>query len=237
MSGEAATILTANVPFTLTQHRARTQIRYLLNQDPDVLLLQEVKKRDIGAIVRGIGGQWAVWQPPDARGGSAILWKTSMFRATRRGSELGFRGRDYSRWMPWVLLESDRGTLPVVALHMPTNSSKSSRMARYFKTMTTNYQRLTADMSSAGYPPVIGGDWNHPLDRAREPWSPVPQLRRVGLTTNWRVGRPCSGTSARGGRIDGFAFHPDYLQVVDQGCLPRGASDHRPVWVAVAPAG
>ena len=234
---EAATILTANVPFTLSERRAQAQIRRLLKQKPDVLLLQEVKERDVGAIVREIGGSWATWQPPGPRGASAIVWDTSKFRAARRGSELGFRGRDYSRWMPWVLLESDRGTLPVVAVHMPTNSSKSRLMAGYFREMTASYQRLVSEMSSAGYPPVVGGDWNHPLDREREPWSPVPQLERVGLTTNWRVGRPCAGTSERGGRIDGFAFHPGYLQVVDQGCLPRGASDHRPVWVAVAPAG
>ena len=42
---------------------------------------------------------------------------------------------------------------------------------------------------------------------------------------------------ALGGHIDGFAYNPRYLQVVDQGCLSRGPSDHRPVWIAIAAAG
>ncbi len=61
-------------------------------------------------------------------------------------------------------------------------------------------------------------------------------LEQVGMTTNWRGGAPCE-ESVPGGRIDGFAFNPGYLQVVDQGCLPYGDSDQRPVWVAVAPVG
>lgn len=65
----------------------------------------------------------------------------------------------------------------------------------------------------------------------------MPQLRRVGLTTNWQHGRPCTGTSANDGRIDGFAYNSDYLRVVRQGCLERGPSDHRPLWIAVAPVG
>ena len=34
-------------------------------------------------------------------------------------------------------------------------------------------------------------------------------LSQVGMSTNWRAGTPCAGTSGGGGRIDGFAFDPD----------------------------
>lgn len=235
-SVQPTSLITANVPFTLSTQRARDQIHWLLAQEPGVLVLQEVTRRNVSAIARQAPGNWAVWQPSDARGGSAIVWNADQFRAVQTGVELGFRGGKYDRWMPWVILESSQGAVPVVALHMPTNSSKNATMRGYFQTMTGNYQRLITTFHEAGLPPIVGGDWNHPLDRPREPWSPVPMLQDVGMTTNWRVGIPCSGTSQLGGRIDGFAFHPDYVQVVDQGCLERRHSDHRPVWIAVRPA-
>jgi murein DD-endopeptidase MepM/ murein hydrolase activator NlpD len=231
-----ATLLTANVPFTLSTPEAAAQVEALLNEGPDVLLLQEVTGRDVSAIVSGVSGTWGVWQPEGSKGGSAVVWNTGKFRASAQGAELGFDGAAYDRWMPWVLLESDQGTLPVVALHMPTDASKDHTMAGHYQTMTANYQKLATELSEAGYPPVMGGDWNHPLDVPREPWSPVPMLEQVGFTTNWRQGLPCPGTSEHNGRIDGFAFNPAYLTVTDQGCLDRGPSDHRPVWIAVAPA-
>lgn len=194
-----------------------------------------MKDRDVPAIVSALPGDWATWQPPGRKGESAIVWDAGKFSAPERGSELGMRGKGFVRWMTWAMLESDQGTLPVVALHMPTRASQDPLMRRYFQTMTRNYQRFFSEMNGAGYPPVVGGDWNHPLHKTREPWSPVPMLRQVGLTTNWLQGTPCSGTSANEGRIDGFAYNPRYLQAIDQGCLDRRSSDHRPVWVALAP--
>ena len=108
-------------------------------------------------------------------------------------------------------------------------------MRSNYLTMTENYQRLLTEFAEAGHPVVAGGDWNHPLDATREPWSPVPMLAELGFTTNWLQGLPCSGSSAQGGRIDGFAFQPSDVRVVDQGCLPRFHSDHRPVWIGVSP--
>lgn len=232
---DTAIVMTSNVAFWLSDRVARQHIHGLLEEGPDVLLLQEVTNRDVAAMVESAPGTWAAWQPSRAKGGSAIVWNASKFQASRRGVELGFRGHEYDRWMPWVLLDSPSGTLPVVGLHLPTRSSSNAHMRGYFKTMTANYQRLIGRLSAEGYPPIVGGDWNHPLDVTRAPWSPVPVLSRLQMTTNWQVGRPCM-ESVPGGRIDGFAFNPSYLNVVDQGCLSRGRSDHRPVWVAVTPA-
>lgn len=235
-ASDAAVVMTSNVAFWMSEKAARQHIHRLLGEGPDVLLLQEVTSRDVASIVSSAEGAWAVWQPPGSKGGSAIVWDASKFRALKRGVELGFYGHEYDRWMPWVLLDSGSGSLPVVALHMPTRSSSDAQMRAYFQAMTANYRTLIGELNGAGYPPIVGGDWNHPLDKARASWSPVPVLRSLAMTTNWQVGRPCQ-ESVPGGRIDGFAFNPDYLQVVDQGCLPMGRSDHRPVWVAVASAG
>jgi murein DD-endopeptidase MepM/ murein hydrolase activator NlpD len=234
---EAVTMITANVQYVMSARQARRHITHLLGQHPDVLVLQEVGARNIARIAAGVSPDWSVWQGPGRKAETAIVWDSTRFRAVRHGIEFGVRVRNYQLWMPWVLLESDGGTLPVVGLHLPTNSSKDLRRAVQYRIMTRHYLRLVAAMNHAGYPPVLGGDWNHSLDRPREPWGPVTQLPRVGLTTNWQHGYPCAGSSALGGHIDGFAYNPRYLRMVDQGCLRRGPSDHRPVWIALAPAG
>jgi hypothetical protein len=107
-------------------------------------------------------------------------------------------------------------------------------MRGHYITMTRHYQQLVRDFRSAGYPLIMGADWNHPLDVPQEPWSPVSALRDVGMTTNWRHATPCPRTSIHGGRIDGFAYDPDAMVVTDQGCLERRHYDHLPVWVRVA---
>lgn len=229
-------VMTSNVAFWMSQRAARDHILGLLDEGPDVLVLQEVTNRDVHEMVTSARGSWAAWQPAGAKGGSAIVWNASKFRAAKRGVELGFRGHEYDRWMPWVLLDSEAGTLPVVGLHLPARARSDRQMRSYYRTMTRNYTELVGDLSQAGYPPIVGGDWNHHLDEERASWSPVPVLRSLGMTTNWQVGRPCP-ESVPNGRIDGFAFNASYLQVLHQGCLPMGRSDHRPVWVAVAPAG
>jgi len=237
-----ATILTANVPATLSERRAEAQIAYLLSARPDVLLLQEVNKRNIAAIVAQSGGSWSVFQPAGvSRGGSAIVWDAGRFTASQHGYQLGYLGPQYSRWLPWVILQSDDGTLPVVAMHMPVGTHKSgleSDLARaQYERMTHRYQRLIGTLSTAGYPPVVGADWNRSLDAPTPSWGPVPQLAAIGYTTNWLGGTPCRWTSIHGGRIDGFAFNPAAMQVTNQGCLDRGYSDHRPVWIQIAPNG
>ncbi|WP_104105324.1 M23 family metallopeptidase [Nocardioides sp. 616] len=155
--GETAVLLTSNLAFWVTDASAEKHIRGLLAEGPDVLLLQEVTNRNVTAIVERTPGSWAVWQPAGSKGGSVIVWDSSKFSAANRGVELGFYGAEYDRWMPWVLLESDSGTLPVVALHMPTRASSDPVMRGYFQTMTANYRKLVGEMNDAGYPPVLGG--------------------------------------------------------------------------------
>ena len=105
------------------------------------------------------------------------------------------------------LAHLQRGHVPRRLAPTPTNASKIPEMAHLYQVATANYQRLITTMSDSGYPPVVGGDWNHPLDATRESWSPVPSLKAVGLTTNWMFGRPCQATRV-GGAIDGFGFKP-----------------------------
>jgi murein DD-endopeptidase MepM/ murein hydrolase activator NlpD len=233
-----ATILTANVPATLSERLAEEQIAYLLSARPDVLLLQEVNGRDVPAIVTASGGSWAAYQPEGvSRGGSAIVWNTSRFTASQHGFQLGYYGPRYSRWMPWVLLQGDDGTLPVVGMHMPVGTHKTELSRAEYQRMTYHLQQLIGRLSTAGYPPIVGADWNRSLDAATPAWGPSRQLTAIGYTTNWLGGTPCPWTSTHGGRIDGFAFNPTAMQVVAQGCLDRGYSDHRPVWIQIAPTG
>jgi murein DD-endopeptidase MepM/ murein hydrolase activator NlpD len=228
------TLITANVPFTLTEAQARDQIGYVLEQNPDVVMLQEVPARHVSAIVATFPGNWGVWQPtPRSHGGSAIVWNRDRLDLGQHGAELGFDGRPYDHWMTWAILRTGTADIAVVGLHMPTDASWKAEMRGYYLTMTTAYQRLVTELIDQGYPPIVGGDWNHPLDRPREPWSPVPQLGKIGMTTNWLAGTPCSGTSGRDGRIDGFAFPVGSVAVQDQGCLDRRHSDHRPVWMTI----
>lgn len=233
---DTAVVMTSHVAPGVSERAARHHITGLLDEEPDVLMLQEVTNRDVAAIVDSARGSWATWQPPGSKGGSAIIWNSSKFRATKRGTALGFRDSESERWMPWALLDSSTGTLPVVALHLPTTSRTDRRMRANARTMTRNYSALIAELSDAGYPPVVGGDWNHPLDENRGPWSPMRILQSLAMRTNWQVGEPCQ-VGVSNGRVDGFAFNPSYLQVVDQGCLSQGSSQHQPVWVAIGAAG
>jgi len=233
---ETVVLMTSNVSSDLTNREAGRRIRKLLAERPDVLLIQEVRKRNVPALVDQAQGNWSTWQPAGAKGGSAIVWNADEFSAGSRGAVLGVDDGVRDRWVPWVLLESDAGTLPVVALHLPPAGSSNGEERRHLRTMTHSYVALINEMSEAGYPPVVGGEWNRPLDVPQGPLSPVSVLDRLGMTTNWRGDRPCEGSIA-GGRTDGFAFNAGYLQIVDQGCLASGGSDHRPVWVALAPIG
>lgn len=235
MTGQPVTLMTANIPWSLNPQQAQAQLEYVLSANPDVLVLQEIGQRDIPAMVAATGGSWEAWQPnPLGQRTSAIVWNPAKFTPAQRGLALGFKGGPYDRWMEWMLFQSADGVvLPVVGMHMPSGSLKSAEMEGFYKVMTANYRALLAGLVEAGYPPLVGADWNSPLDHAREPWSPVPTLNGIGFATNWQSGRPCDGTSRHGGNIDGWAYMPTAHQLVDHGCLEYGLSDHRPVWVTV----
>lgn len=226
------TIVTANIRYSVSAFAARSAVRSILAKGPDVVLLQEVAGRHLRGMVAGTPGNWTVHQPPGARGESAIIWDREKFQAVRKGSAFGASLRG-GRWLTWALLESSSGELPVVSLHLPSRAHVDASQRADYLTMTRAYRELVADFVRVDYAPVLGGDWNQSLDRALRSWGPVSTLRSMGMTTNWRAaGPPCTGgTSAGGAHIDGFAFHSQAFSVTDHGCLPRGPSDHRPVWV------
>jgi endonuclease/exonuclease/phosphatase family metal-dependent hydrolase len=225
-------LVTANIRYSVPAAAAESVILRLLAQQPDIVLLQEVAGRHLPGIIRSAPGEWAVWQPPGVRGESAIIWDRREFRALRKGATFGASLRG-GRWLTWALLESSAGELPVVSLHMPSESTVDASQQADYLAMTRAYRELVADFVRADYAPVLGGDWNHPLDRVKRSWGPVSTLRSMGMTTNWRAaGAPCAGgTSEHGAHIDGFAFHPQAFSLSDHGCMARGPSDHRPVWV------
>ncbi|MFC4494392.1 endonuclease/exonuclease/phosphatase family protein [Streptomyces ovatisporus] len=230
--------VTANVPFGLSAKKARAQVKHVMSARPDVMVLQEVRHRDVQALVDGLSpkGTWKVFQPDRAKGASAVAWNRKRFEPVGQGSRVAFRSKAYDRHLLWAALKDVRTerVYTAVGLHYPPNASKDPAMRDLYVTMNGNYRKLVGELRGKGRHPVVGGDWNHPLDVRREPWSPVPVNRRLGMTTNWLQGTPCSsGTSARGGRIDGFAFDKSWTVLRDQGCMKRLHSDHRPVHMSV----
>lgn len=230
--------LTANVPFTLSAKKARAQVEHVMSAGPDVMLLQEVRHRDVQRTVDKLSGKgtWRVHQPDGAKGASAVVWDRKRFDLVDRGSRIAFRSKAYDRHLLWATLKDveTQRVYTAVALHYPPNAGKDPAMRDLYITMNGNYRKLVKELRGKGKHPVAGGDWNHPLDVRREKWSPVPVNRDMGLTTNWLQGTPCSsGTSLRGGRIDGFAYDKSRTELKRQVCMKRLHSDHRPVHMNV----
>lgn len=229
--------MTANVPFTLSETDAYDQIGHVLLGAPDVVVLNEVKHRRVARDLEKLQpGHWSVLQPRGDAAETALLWRTDRFTEQRHGLRLGSASRyGDSRYLPWVVLRDrvTHRTVTVVGLHFPTNASKYAGMRSRYRAMNASLTRLVRRLHHLGHPIVAGGDWNHPLRQTRESWSPVPTLRTVDLTTNWRRGLPCRGTSRFLGQIDGFALSP-VLRLTGQGCLAHRHSDHRPVWMDVS---
>jgi endonuclease/exonuclease/phosphatase family metal-dependent hydrolase len=231
-----ATIVTANIPYTLSAHRARAHLRRVLSHSPDVVTLQEVRTRPLRRWVRTMPGRWKVIQVMHGTASmeaSAIIFDARRFRVRQRGLALGFHGRRYDRWIIWAILRSPRADLAVASLHLPPDSSRHARSLRSYRAMARRTRGLGRTLRRAGYPVVMGGDWNGALDRPLKPWGPVRNLRRAGLTTNWLHGRPCKASTIGGGKIDGFGYNRTRVRVERQGCLRAGRSDHRPVWMRV----
>jgi murein DD-endopeptidase MepM/ murein hydrolase activator NlpD/exonuclease III len=234
-----ATLIAANVGRTMSADRASGQIHGLLAHRPSVLILEEVRQRNVARIAATAPGHWSVWQsrPGTFAGEIAIVWDADEYTSIRQGVIPGYDGVGYDRWIPWTILRSATGqTLAVVGIHMPTGAYRTSLWRGYYRQMTGRLQGLLSQLSAAGYPPIAGGDWNASLESSRRSWGPVRSLEQVGFATNWLEGEACTGsTRIHGGRIDGFAYSPAAYQVVRQGCLDNGYSDHRPVWVEFQP--
>jgi hypothetical protein len=229
---ESVTVATANIPHTLTPWKARKQLNRVLAQGPDVVLLQEMRDRPTDTWAALADGKWGVI---DGDMPSPIVYDSSVFSVVQSGSELGFDGVEYDRYMTWAVLQGKRSQIAVVAMHLPPEPTTRPRMKRYYRIMANNYRVLATRLREAGYPVVMGADWNRPLHVAAESWAPVLWLAGMNMTTNWVQGWPCEASSIHGGRIDGFGFDPQTLSIQEQGCWPHGPSDHRPVWMRIGP--
>ncbi|WP_148573450.1 peptidoglycan DD-metalloendopeptidase family protein [Nocardioides caldifontis] len=225
-SGDSITVLTANIAFSIGSAAAQQQFSRVASGGADVLLFQEVRSRPLRRWLPG----YVVHQPkPYAM---AVAWKRGVFDVVGTGAAPGFQGPRYGRVLPWVVLENSSGQrYAVVSVHMPTGARRHATMRRLYDVMTRNLSSLIGDLRQKGYSPIVGGDWNSSLDAVREPWGALASMGSISMATNWQSGRACPVTTKRGGRIDGFAYDPAGLEMVSHGCMPRGASDHMPVWM------
>jgi endonuclease/exonuclease/phosphatase (EEP) superfamily protein YafD len=223
------TVVTANVAFSLGERGARRQVERVAASGADVLVLQEVRSRPLEEWLPG----WEVHRPPPYS--SAIAWRRDAVRLVDADAAEGFVGPRYGRALPWVVLEEPTGLrYGVVAVHLPHGALRHEGLRGLFRTMTGNLGALVEELRTEG-PVLLGGDWNDRLDREGPGWGAVGSLARVGLTTNWSAGAPCADTTTHGGRIDGWGYDPGTVTLVEQRCLSRGRSDHRPVLVTVRP--
>ncbi|QCC78421.1 M23 family metallopeptidase [Nocardioides daphniae] len=126
----SAVAMTAQVGASLSAKEAARLVGNLLRRKPDVLLLQEVEGRNLDVMVQRSRGRWGVWHPAGARGSSAIIWDRNQFAVTQRGNAFGLRDGNMERWMPWVVLQSQAGAIPVLNVHMPDRAPESSRRRR-----------------------------------------------------------------------------------------------------------
>lgn len=225
----AITAVTANIAFSMGERGARRQLERVAASGADVLLLQEVRSRPLEEWLPG----WEVHRP--APYSSAIAWRRDTLRLVDAGAADGFAGPRYGRALPWVVLEESGGhRYAVVAVHLPHGALRHLVLRSLYRTMTGNLGTLVEQLRDEGAV-LLGGDWNDRLDRRRHGWGAARSLGRVGLRTNWQAGSPCRDTNVRGGRIDGFGYDPKAVELVEQRCLTRGRSDHRPVLVTVRP--
>ena len=229
--------ITGNVPFNISERKARRQIRLLLARNPDVLMLDEVTRRDVPRIAAGAPGRWGVYQPHGGnnQAGSALVWDRTKLKLINRGVRIGFRGPDYYRWMLWATFRNreTKEVFSAVALHMPPYPQRGGSYRRHFNIMSDNYLKLFRDLSVRGRPVVAGGDWNFHLDRRATRWGPVTRLSSIKWTTNWRQGTACAGTGGGNSRIDGFAYNAKRVRLDKQACIARHYSDHRSVAMKV----
>ena len=215
---EAVTLMTADLPYAVSQQQARAQLGLFLRHHTDVLLIHDVASRPVSRMLASLPGAWSVWQPPGRRGDSAIIWDADEFTESRHGVVRGAKPRGKSSWMPWVLLESDQGTLPVLSAE-GANSPLPARETR-------RVAQVVSQMNDAGYPPVVGGHWSSgsSTDASQE-------LRKVGLTSPSGGGPSCKLTS----RVGGFAYNSNYLQLGEHGCLSGAGGLGTAGWVTLAP--
>lgn len=222
VSSEAVTLVTADLPSASSTQQARARLGRLLRHHTDVLLIHDVASRPVSRMLASLPGAWSVWQPPGSRGDSAIIWNADEFTESRHGVVQGVKAGPRSTWMSWVLLESDKGTLPVLSAEAATDVGHTVLPAN----QTPRLAQVVSQMNDAGYPPVVGGY------RASSPTVDAShELHSVGLTSPSGSSRTCKLTPD----VGGFAYNSNYLQLGGQGCLSGAGGRGAASWVTLAP--
>lgn len=128
-----------------------------------------------------------------------------------------------------VTLTTPRGELHVLNTHLDA-SPRDVHRRREISAVLELAERLRA----GGSPVLLGGDLNAPPDSRV-----IDDLRRAGWTDAWRACGQGEGSTfpadAPERRID-YLFLPPELSCRGSEVLKTRLSDHRPLWVRVAPA-
>lgn len=233
------TLVTANINRKLSPRAFERQLRWVLSFKPDVVVLQEVGRRDLAGAVRRTPGEWGVWQGTGRNGPRAValVWNSDRFTAESKGLwEVVVRPPTSDRWSAWAVLRDGDFRFPVIGVHLPEGTQTRALRRDDYRIGTDSLARLIDQFQDAGNPPVLGGDWNRSLANDATSWAPLQRFREQGMKSNWRLpGPPCPGSGPGGAKIDGFLYQPVEWQILQQGCGEYGLSDHRWVWAQFQP--
>lgn len=217
--------VTANVDFTLSAAKVKSDLHTRVLPYADVVLVQEAKAVNLATLVDQ--RVWLVRQG-DPRGwsystsdekGSALLVRRSAIRAT--GDYGLVWGTDsqgcgiQTRWIAKMKIQLTNGRwVRIASLHMPPRYCQTGPGGPYdvMAGRVVDFVRRTPMYT------VLGGDWNKVVDA-----DPNGIAAATGLEANG----PNSGT-----RIDGFM----YTRSLANCCLtvsPKGYSDHAAVRITI----
>jgi len=248
--------------FNINGVRARLPrlVEWLVETQPDVACLQEIKTQDEGFPIKAIedAGYGAIWHGQKGFNGVAILAKGATPTEVARGLE-GEPEDEHSRY-----LEADVNGVRVATIYLPNGNPQPGPKFDYKLRWMARLRKRAAQIWAEEVPAVLAGDYNViPFDR--DVWKPAamaedalmqPESRAAykalmgdGWTDALATRHPAGGVWTywdyqagawqrdAGFRIDHLLLSPaaaDRLVDAQVDRDHRGrekASDHAPVWV------
>jgi exodeoxyribonuclease-3 len=248
--------------FNINGVRARLPrlVEWLVETQPDVACLQEIKTQDEGFPIKDIedAGYGAIWHGQKGFNGVAILAKGATPTEVARGLE-GEAEDEHSRY-----LEADVNGVRVATIYLPNGNPQPGPKFDYKLRWMARLRKRAAQIWAEEVPAVLAGDYNViPFDR--DVWKPAamaedalmqPESRAAykalmgdGWTDALATRHPAGGVWTywdyqagawqrdAGFRIDHLLLSPaaaDRLVDAQVDRDHRGrekASDHAPVWV------
>ena len=225
----ALTVLTYNVNF---EQPSDATARAIVEADADMVFLQETHPGWERRIRAAIGDRYphVIFHHAPDEGGMAIL---SRFPITEQLHRVGVAGV-FPSWR--VTASTPLGSLDVLHVHLHPPLEDGNLFVGYFTTGDARREELL-DLLGDRTPDLVLGDFNEGEGDA------VAHLRSLGLreaqrqyppverTWTWRT-----GPTELEGRPD-HVFVGPALRAAAVRVMQRGGSDHRPLRVALQPAG